>query len=818
MGIVPTRGSILSLAVIILMVISILPITASALDVSSWTTLSDTGKNSFLPRIDVDSNGNFHMVYVTDTDDGDDTLIYRKVDPSGTTLVGPLDITPRDTNFIVSPAINVDSMDRTHVACGVDSLSSASRDIHYTQISKEGVVTIEKEAYVDSDDVFALDLENDASGNTYIVWCHYSDPLEVMWMKLSLSGSIIGSPKAISDELGFGGMLINPRLGASPTGDTYISWEQKDNQAARWSIYYSQLTPTGTVEVDPVKVITYYVERNLDFDATCDNDGNLHIIYVQNTGISRTVVDIDGNIDREDVISSSPLGLADMPDIAIDDNDNIYVAFRAQNNMVTDPLHPFLCIWDHDDESWSDPEELYLGTDSSEGPHVAAGNGLAGVVTPFNGVIRMVTVGGEINQPPVPVLSAYPTQAEINEDIGFDGMDSYDPDADRITDYYFEFGDGASTGWISSSSTLHSYETAGTFTASLRVRDYQGIESTSTDTVTIQVSAEPINKPPTAVLTANPTTVDSNKDVTFSGGGSSDSDGSVAEYQFNFGDGVITEWVSTSTVIHSYASEGVVTATLWVRDDEGLQSENFGSARISVVHTNDAPTATISDISPNPAMFGQDITFTGTATDTDGTIETYTWESNLDGPIGSAATFTISVITVGTHTITFKVRDDSGDWSEEASTSLVVKANSPFTIEDMTNVPDQPYTDTLIEFRVIYTDPDNDRPTKMNLLYSKLDGDWKEIALVEVDSGDKDYNDGKEYFYNKKFTDSGKWKYSFEFENSKNNKKSTQSIEIEVKEPPGLFPAWEASLVIIAMSIVSLGMRNSKRRRTRLLK
>ncbi|MCK4969031.1 MAG: PKD domain-containing protein, partial [Thermoplasmata archaeon] len=396
----------------------------------------------------------------------------------------------------------------------------------------------------------------------------------------------------------------------------------------------------------------------------------------------------------------------------------------------------------------------------------------------------------------------------------FDGSGSSDPDdGDFVDTYYFEWGDGGNSGWQTSDSASHSYNSAGTFTASLRVRDSDGLESNSPDTVTVRVSSVPTNRAPTAVLSANPTMADTGQDVTFNGGSSSDPDGSVAEYWYDFGDSTNTGWVTTASVTHPYTSQGAYTATLKVRDDEGLQSENTGSAVITVVHTNEAPSATIDDISPNPAMVGQDITFTGTGTDTDGTIETYSWESNLDSIIGSTATFTTSTITAGTHTITFKVRDDSGEWSEDAITTLVVKANTAFSLKDETDLPEQAYSDKLIDFRVVYTDVDNDRPTKMNLLYSKSDGDWKEVELREVDPADKDYADGKEYFFNKKFTDAGKWKYAFEFENAKNPKKTTQSIVIDVKDPPGLFPAWKAAPATGALILAAIVMALVIRRR-----
>jgi len=56
----------------------------------------------------------------------------------------------------------------------------------------------------------------------------------------------------------------------------------------------------------------------------------------------------------------------------------------------------------------------------------------------------------------------------------------------------------------------------------------------------------------------------------FDGSGSSDRDGSVARYGWDFGDGTTT--TTTPTVSHAYASAGSYTATLTVTDNEGCST------------------------------------------------------------------------------------------------------------------------------------------------------------------------------------------------------------------------------------------------------
>jgi len=88
----------------------------------------------------------------------------------------------------------------------------------------------------------------------------------------------------------------------------------------------------------------------------------------------------------------------------------------------------------------------------------------------------------------------------------------------------------------------------------------------------------------------------------------------------------------------------------------------------------------------NPVIQGNSVEFLGRWAD-DGSVVEYYWRSNHDGKIGSAESFTKSDLSVGTHTIYLKVKDDYGQWSSEASTTVTIIAD-PFS----TNNP--PIADT----------------------------------------------------------------------------------------------------------------------------
>ncbi|WNB77785.1 PKD domain-containing protein [Methylomonas koyamae] len=75
---------------------------------------------------------------------------------------------------------------------------------------------------------------------------------------------------------------------------------------------------------------------------------------------------------------------------------------------------------------------------------------------------------------------------------------------------------------------------------------------------------------PTAVVSALPTQGYAPLNVELNGSGSSDRDGSIAAYEWNFGDGSGVSRSATAT--HSYNTPGTYTATLTVTDNSGLKN------------------------------------------------------------------------------------------------------------------------------------------------------------------------------------------------------------------------------------------------------
>jgi len=73
--------------------------------------------------------------------------------------------------------------------------------------------------------------------------------------------------------------------------------------------------------------------------------------------------------------------------------------------------------------------------------------------------------------------------------------------------------------------------------------------------------------------------------------------------------------------------------------------------------------------------------FRAQATDPDGgLIVGYEWRSDVDGPLGSEATFTLPAARLqsGIHAITVRALDDEGDWSAPRSVTLEISDRHRF--------------------------------------------------------------------------------------------------------------------------------------------
>jgi len=163
----------------------------------------------------------------------------------------------------------------------------------------------------------------------------------------------------------------------------------------------------------------------------------------------------------------------------------------------------------------------------------------------------------------------------LGDSVTFNGSSSDDPDGD-IDNYTWDFGDGEiGYGEI----VTHTYARAGTYAVILTIVDDDNGVGVDTLIVTVKGPIIGGNKAPTAVAGNDLTTAPDTK-VSFNGAGSSDADGTIANYTWSFGDGTFGYGAN---VDHTYARPGVYAVVLTVTDDMGATGIDVAIVSVQAV-------------------------------------------------------------------------------------------------------------------------------------------------------------------------------------------------------------------------------------------
>jgi PKD repeat protein len=167
------------------------------------------------------------------------------------------------------------------------------------------------------------------------------------------------------------------------------------------------------------------------------------------------------------------------------------------------------------------------------------------------------------NTPPSATLSITPNPAQTGETVTFDATGSTDTDG-SIVEYRFKFDDGSDT-LVSDQPTVdHSYDQSGGYAPAVTVVDNDG----ATDTAGRDLVVEE-NEPPVPEFTVDPRPGTVGEPVTFDASASSDPDGTIVEYRWDFeGDGSLDENTTNPATDHTYSQTGGYVPTLTVVDDD----------------------------------------------------------------------------------------------------------------------------------------------------------------------------------------------------------------------------------------------------------
>jgi hypothetical protein len=161
--------------------------------------------------------------------------------------------------------------------------------------------------------------------------------------------------------------------------------------------------------------------------------------------------------------------------------------------------------------------------------------------------------------------------------------------------YRFDWGDGTYSSWSSSTSASHSWSSAGTRTvrAQARCATHTSVTSSWSGEHPVSFDVETVSTPDTPT---GPSTGEIGQSLTFSTGGASSSMGHSIQYRFDWDDGSISGWTSSTSYAHSWSSAG----TYYVRAQARCATHTSVTSSWSAGHPVSFDVETVSAPTPTP--------------------------------------------------------------------------------------------------------------------------------------------------------------------------------------------------------------------------
>jgi len=282
------------------------------------------------------------------------------------------------------------------------------------------------------------------------------------------------------------------------------------------------------------------------------------------------------------------------------------------------------------------------------------------------------------------VSKAY-TDSVINVNFSVSDLDG------NITSYHWDYGDGNTS---SLETFSYSYANPGLYTVTLTVTDNDGLTANNSFNIKVEIDTTPVitSLTYTAGEIKVNTNIDFNTTVT-------DYNNSTITYSWDFGDGHTS---SLEDPTHSYSSVGVYDVTLTVTNIDDLNATKKVSVIVKDQEQLIAPVVSI-DSNLTATITGTNISFTATATDSDGIINSYSWDFG-DGSTSNLQSSSHTFLSAGSYNVTLTVTDDDNlSATATKQISITNPLQSPISsfVSSATAVED-----TNVDFNATATDSD----------------------------------------------------------------------------------------------------------------
>jgi PKD repeat protein len=275
-----------------------------------------------------------------------------------------------------------------------------------------------------------------------------------------------------------------------------------------------------------------------------------------------------------------------------------------------------------------------------------------------------------------------------------------DPDGGAIASRAWDLdGDGQFDDGTGTTATV-SFAEPGQRLVGHKVRDADGDNGIRYDVITVNSAETPV-----ASFTSTPNPARVNQSVTFTSTATDPQGPSdiVSRAWDLDGDGDYDD-ATGATASKAFPTAGSKPIGLLVTDAAGHEDTAHGTVQVTA---NVPPVAGFTR-SPSSPQAGQEVTFTSTATDADGSIATVNWDLDDDGAYDDAdgATAKKTFDSAGQKTVRQEVTDNDGATATTSSTFDVAGIGTP--VADFAFAPAQPRIGEEVTFTSTSTDADGD--------------------------------------------------------------------------------------------------------------
>lgn len=437
------------------------------------------GWDSIGPRMAVDSLGNIHVVWAEVYADGAGDSYYARYDIVAKKWSDPFELS--NTCLVYSEenravGITIDLQDNIYVVYGEGPRVTM-------RICSGGTwgapITVHSWDWGDAD---STRVAVDSKGNIFVVW--WSTGSFVVYSRAKVDG-VWESVRTLSPA---GQIAKLPDI-AVGKNFVFACWTGRGNT---YQIYYSRRSTAAGASWSPAQYLLQSSRRQQAPAIEVDDNDVAHIVYTpvfDDQGGTRVVrytywTGSEFSSTHETISSQTLLHYPALHE----KGGNIFVCWQVGAVFGGN------IYYNHKTDGTWTGEKLVPGSGGSTYSDLAASPSIdrvyyvwdAGgeILSDVNG-----TVLGPPNFPPVANFTFTPTTGVSPLKVNFDASSSYDPDG-TVSLFSWDFGDGKTDEGVTVS---HVFETWGTFTITLTVRDNRGATATKTATITVLRLASPVN-------------------------------------------------------------------------------------------------------------------------------------------------------------------------------------------------------------------------------------------------------------------------------------------------------------------------------------